>query len=294
MQKPIKVYYVNPQNMGDLLNELIIPKITSRNVEQCLNPLAYHVMGIGSCGSSAWTNRFENPGLSIKAKDYLKIVGGKFNHKPYAIWGTGFFKDFSNRNLKLIRDNVSFIAVRGALSQRIIEKSLGKSIHPVLCDGGILASELISAPVKKKYRIGFVPHFKEHQISEEKGLTKMLSQMEDAIIIDLRNEPISVINQIAECECIVSSSLHGCIVADSFHIPNIRVRISDIPGSGFKFDDYYSGFGIESPELVIKDISDFPNQQQIIDKYKIDAQLVEKKKTDMANCLKRFIQETGI
>lgn len=294
MTKPIKTYYMNPNNMGDLLNELIIPKITSRPIEQCLNPMHFDLMGIGSCGSSVWANRFANPSLHERAKDCIKIVGGKLNHKPCAIWGTGFIRDYSDRNLKLIRNNISFIAVRGVLSKNIIEKSLGNSIDPVLCDGGILASELILEPIDKKYRIGFIPHFKEHGIAGEIGLKQLMDQMDDAVLIDLRNEPISVIKQIAECECIVSSSLHGCIVADSFHIPNIRARISDIPGSGFKFDDYYSGYGIKCQELVIKSASDFPDQQFVKENYKIDAQVVEKKKKDMANCLKRFIAENEL
>ena len=294
MAKPIKTYYYNPNIMGDLLNELLIPKITSRSIEQCLNPMRFDLMGIGSCGSSVWANRFAKPSLAERSKDCIKIVGGKLNHKPCAVWGTGFIRDYTDRNLILIRNNISFIAVRGALSKNIIEKSLGSSIDPVLCDGGILASELISEPINKRYRIGFIPHFKEHRIASEIGLIQLLDQMDDAIMIDLRNEPISVIKQIAGCEYIVSSSLHGCIVADSFHIPNIRVRISDIPGSGFKFDDYYSGFGIECPALIIKDASDFPDPRIIKDKYQIDAQAVEKKKEDMAKCLKRFIVENEL
>jgi len=294
MQNPIRLYYVNPNNMGDLLNELIIPRITDRSIVQCLNPLKFDVMGIGSCGSSVWANRFSNPGLVGRAKDCIKIVGGKLLNKPCAIWGTGFFKDYSDRKLKLIRSNTQFIAVRGALSQRIIEKSLGRQINPVLCDGGILASELIPAPTQKKYRIGFIPHFKEHQVAGDIGLTEMLKHKADAVIIDLRNEPIGVITQIAECECIVSSSLHGCIVADSFNIPNIRVRISDIPGSGFKFDDYYSGFGVASPARVIKGASDFPTEREIIDRYQITPDAVQKKKKDMTDCLNRFIADNKL
>jgi pyruvyltransferase len=294
MNKPIRAYYVNPHNMGDLLNEMIIPKITSREIVQCLNPLKFDVMGIGSCGSSIWANRFDNPTFTERTKDIIKLAGGKFSHKPCAIWGTGFFRDYSDRNLKLIRSNVSFIAVRGALSQEIIEKQLGKSITPVLCDGGILASELITLPVEKLYSIGFIPHFKEHQIASDMGLIEMLSRKSDATVIDLRDNPLDVLKKMAECEYIVSSSLHGCIVADSFHIPNIRVRISDVPGTGFKFDDYYSGFGVKIPEHIIQKASDFPSKTQIVESYQIDFNLVEKKKKDMTDCLISFIKENNL
>ena len=294
MAKPIKVYYVSPNNMGDLLNELIIPQITSRPIKQCLNPVGFDVMGIGSCGGSVWANCFDNPSLYRRVKDTAKIWGGKLNKKPCAIWGTGFIKDFSHQKLRLVRNNISFIAVRGKLSQCIIENALGKNINPVLCDGGILASELLSSLVDKRYRIGFIPHFKEHQVAHDIGLIDMIGQMDDATVIDLREEPIGVIKKIAECECIVSSSLHGCIVADSLHIPNIRVCISDIPGTGFKFDDYYSGYGIESSAVIIRSPSDFPTSKHVIDSYRIRIEDVEKKKVDMIRCLNEFIEKNQL
>lgn len=294
MSRSIKVFYMNPHNMGDLLNELIIPKITSRSIVQCNIPMFFDVMGIGSCGASIWANRFAKPTISRRIKDLIMTAYGKFNTRPCAVWGTGFFKDYSNQNIKLARKNLSFIAVRGALSQGIIEKALGATINPVLCDGGILASELFPQPAIKKYRLGFIPHFKEHSVANKIGIIDKVNRIDSSTVIDLREEPLDVIKKISECELIVSSSLHGCIVADSFHIPNIRVRISDIPGSGFKFDDYYSGFGIRSPELRIQKVSDFPTERQIVDSYQIVPQTVEQKKKDMADCLNRFINENSL
>jgi hypothetical protein len=58
--------------------------------------------------------------------------------------------------------------------------------------------------------------------------------------------PKEVISQIAQCNSILSSSLHGLITADSLRIPNIRIEISTaIRGGDWKFNDYYSAFGIE-------------------------------------------------
>jgi pyruvyltransferase len=53
---------------------------------------------------------------------------------------------------------------------------------------------------------------------------------------------------------VVSSSLHGLIFADSLGIPNVWVKLSDkIIGGSFKFDDYYSCFGVERSPLVLKE-----------------------------------------
>ena len=48
-----------------------------------------------------------------------------------------------------------------------------------------------------------------------------------------------VIHEIAKCEHILSSSLHGLVVADALGIPNGWIKLSDrVVGDGFKFKDY--------------------------------------------------------
>ena len=45
--------------------------------------------------------------------------------------------------------------------------------------------------------------------------------------------------------------MHGLIAADSFCIPNIRIILSDnIIGKDFKYNDYYSVFGIENHNKI--------------------------------------------
>lgn len=66
-----------------------------------------------------------------------------------------------------------------------------------------------------------------------------------SVLIDLREPPIETLNKIAECETIVSSSLHGLVAADSLGIPNMRMKLSNHGfdfNVDFKFDDYYSVF----------------------------------------------------
>jgi pyruvyltransferase len=49
-----------------------------------------------------------------------------------------------------------------------------------------------------------------------------------------------------ECKIVLSSSLHGLVLADSFQIPNKRIVLSNnIIGGDFKFKDYYSGIDNE-------------------------------------------------
>ena len=48
-------------------------------------------------------------------------------------------------------------------------------------------------------------------------------------VIDVRQPPTTVIDRIAECENIVSSSLHGVIIAEVFGVKARWARFSDRP-----------------------------------------------------------------
>jgi hypothetical protein len=60
-------------------------------------------------------------------------------------------------------------------------------------------------------------------------------------VVDVRRGPTAVIKEIAACEHILSTSLHGLIAADSFNIPAVWARREpDLWGGRFKFLDYES------------------------------------------------------
>ncbi len=157
--------------------------------------------------------------------------------------GTGLISDTA---VKL--ESAKFAAVRGELTK----KKLDIDPHTPTGDLGLLAPKLLSnIPTQKKYVVGLVPHFvdKEHpwigKIQKELG--------NSATVIDVQDSAVKVVEKIAECEVIVSSSLHGIIVADSLNIPNVWMELSDkVIGSGFKFWDYNSSIDYEQPSLKIE------------------------------------------
>jgi pyruvyltransferase len=67
----------------------------------------------------------------------------------------------------------------------------------------------------------------------------------DLIVIDVQQQPLEVFTKIDSCRYILSSSLHGLIVADSLGIPNAWLDAPDLIGGRFKFDDYYSALDTE-------------------------------------------------
>ena len=59
------------------------------------------------------------------------------------------------------------------------------------------------------------------------------------------------------CEVIVSSSLHGLIIADAYGIPTVWAKFgNDINGNDFKFYDYYWSLGMSDikPLEIYKDL----------------------------------------
>lgn len=113
------------------------------------------------------------------------------------------------------------------------------------------------------------------------AVTELLGRYENAKFINVKDDPIAVLTEIAQCRCILSSSLHGLIAADSFHIPNLHIVFSDRPlGDGYKFDDYYSAYDVPHLPRDLR-VSAPPDIAEIKDGWRIRPEQVEEKKRQM-------------
>jgi len=100
----------------------------------------------------------------------------------------------------------------------------------------------------RKWRLGVVAHY----IDEDHPLVHELGHQAQVCIISVRLPPSEFAAQIAACDAVVSSSLHGLIFADSLGVPNAHIRSSDrVAGDGYKFRDYYSAYPGESRERQV-------------------------------------------
>lgn len=267
--KELKTYYITYPNMGDHLNVLIMEKIFGYTPVR-RTPINCDISGIGSgLGKFCYADK-----LWLRIAEFFS---GKIWPKTY-VWGTGFMEYRVDR--PFFRKKMIFCATRGELSKKRVEKILGKSLGDIpTCDGGILASELLEKMPEKKYKVGIIPHIKEQN---EKEFKELEDRFENSVIIDLLADPLGVVKQIAECEYIISSSLHGLIVADSFHIPNIHVKVTNnMFGDGFKFDDYFSGYGIEHNQFRASEIT---NEEFIKNHWIVPEEKIEEKKVQMKKC----------
>jgi hypothetical protein len=173
---------------------------------------------------------------------------GRLKERPWTrrvnVWGTG-----SITESKPHKSRHTYHAVRGSFSA---EQITNASIT-TLGDPGLLADQLINpGQIEKRYDVGIVPHYKDH---DHPVTARLQNTLKRATTIDVLAPPKEVITRIAQCRTILSSSLHGLITADSLDIPNRRIQISEnIRGGDWKFDDYYSCFGIRPEKLLAERI----------------------------------------
>ncbi len=111
---------------------------------------------------------------------------------------------------------------------------------PIIGDPGLLAPQLAAAS-PGTINIGVIPHWTDTELWER-------GRCEGAVLIDVRDDPLDVIAQIGSCNRIVSSALHGIIIADAFGIPRraepfLSMRTNKWEGGGFKWADYGSSIG---------------------------------------------------
>jgi|TARA_Y100001968_G_scaffold288320_1_gene290484 hypothetical protein len=210
------------QNFGDYLSPLIVEAVSGRAVKYASLKDA-ELMAIGT----------------ILANEHkAKRFGFK---RRIHIWGAGCGQPeerFSERHY--------YHAVRGSETLRRIA---GSGLTPALGDPGLLAEMLVKRPAQKKYKIGFVPHY----VDRVHPSSVAFAAIDGVHLINVFDEPCEVLRQIAACEFIVSSSLHGLVIADAYGVPNVRVRLSLGLIDELKFDDYYSAFGLRAPECLSAD-----------------------------------------
>lgn len=144
------------------------------------------------------------------------------------VWGSGLIRDEKIDPPQ----GATFLAVRGPLTRG----NIGADIPQVFGDPALLLPKFHTRPVSRSHPVGIVPH----------GVDYAAVTIDDpaVTVIDVTRPWRDVVDAIRSCELIVSSSLHGLVVAEAYGIPAVWVRISDLViGGSFKFHDYLLATG---------------------------------------------------
>lgn len=209
------------RNFGDEISPLLVREIFGREC-RLATPDACEIVAAGSVAEIVRDTKWAN--------------------RP-VLWGTGFLRDEDDQ---IGARDFEVAAVRGARSRDRLEDGREKV---ALGDPGLLADALLTTTPGKTHALGVLPHFLDADVAE----VGWLRHQDGVRLIDATADPRTVVEQIASCETLLSSSLHGLVVADAVGVPNGHLRLSANPfiGGMHKFRDYYSVFADPARHFVL-------------------------------------------
>lgn len=233
--KQIKLVYWNELNLGDLLSPYIVNKLSGVSIRY----KGFYQVGIR--GQIGFLLDFLSGKMSAKAfletlfffEKNLLAVGSiiRWGNKRSTVWGSGFM----NWNESFNGGKV--LAVRGKLTNdKLI--SMGFKGCNVFGDPALLLP-LIVSPVKNKVRdVVIIPHWMEVEYFQQEYGLKFK-------VLDIRTSDVETfIAELTSCRYVLSTSLHGIILAHAYGIPALWIKKGYIETDAFKFHDYFSSVDI--------------------------------------------------
>ncbi|MCK9154708.1 MAG: polysaccharide pyruvyl transferase family protein [Paludibacteraceae bacterium] len=172
------------------------------------------------------------------------VVGSILNWeiKNAVFWGTGIADSKDNIGIKDIR------SVRGYISKTAAMNFGNDCYTASVGDPALILPKIYSSDVKKTNSLAIVPHY----IDLEYFVSKFGSRIR---IINPLQSVENFIDEICSCESILSSSLHGLIIAEAYGVKTRWVKFGNrIGGDGTKFRDHYSSINTVQECL---DLSEF-------------------------------------
>lgn len=202
------------ENFGDLASPYLIEKLSGRKTKH-IKPVAF------------WYRNLLTHYLSTGS-----ILGHA--NKNSVVWGSGIIQQNDSPG------KATFLAVRGPKSrERLL--ALKYDVPEKYGDPALLLPKVYRPDIPKAHKLGIIPHY-----TDFKEVKQQFAHAEEVKIIDVfTNRLESVLDDIISCEQIVSSSLHGVIVAHAYGIPAVWVKFSNkLFGDNIKFYDYFASVGI--------------------------------------------------
>ena len=178
-----------------------------------------------------------NPSLNKNAFFSVGSIIHDARYKTQVIWGSGLISLLAKPKVL-----PKILAIRGPLSLQV----LNLDTNVALGDPALLVPDLFTPKIEtKKYKLGIIPHYVDY----ENFLQRFDNQNEKSfLIMDIKSREVEkFISLLCQCEFVISSSLHGLILAHAYGIPAVWVEFSKrVIGSGFKFVDYLLSVSIET------------------------------------------------
>lgn len=170
----------------------------------------------------------------VNGRKHLYAVGSVITSgiQDATIWGSGILN--TKYTYRLYKRKLDIKAVRGPITHAILS-DYGYNPPKNFGDPAILLPEIyMPTNQKKKHLYGLIMHIDDL-------IDYKRDDEPEVLFIDVRTSDYKFfIDQICACEMIISSSLHGIIVAESYSVPAILLK----PKKDFlKYYDYYYSTG---------------------------------------------------
>lgn len=189
------------RNFGDLLGPWLVQRMTGKEIK--------------------WVPRHE---------PHYITIGSILGHvRPSSVvWGVGSFG--SEGEPKVTTGN-RYLATRGPLTRARLE--MYKQSSPrIYGDPALLVPDYHPAVARQDNKVGLILRWSER-------VRKRNFDVDGVRLIDLETDSIEgTLDAITSCETIVSTSLHGLILADAYGIPNAWLIADTGYGKEHKFWDY--------------------------------------------------------
>lgn len=172
--------------------------------------------------------------VSHPKKAEMLCIGSiaKFARKNTIVLGSG-----TMRRSDRLDPRADWQLVRGPHTRDIVISHGGSC--PAMYGDPALLMPLITGPIEQTDKIGIVPHYVDYEY--------VINTYYGRKVINVLNpDPLDCVRQIGECDKIISSSLHGIIIAHAYGIPAAWVRFSNkLSGDDVKFADYFDSISAD-------------------------------------------------
>lgn len=214
---PLRLFWWNRiANFGDGISPVVVAHVSGRAVVWAA-PDEAEVFAVGSI-------------LRTVARSYR---GGAPDGRRPVIWGSGCLKPVGRGFMA----HVDFAAVRGPRTAEVLR------LGPLpMGDPGLLIRAAMGEDIAPGEEIALVAH---HAHRSDPALRALAGTVPGLRWVDVTDpDPLAVVRAIASCRHVVSSSLHGLVIADAFGRPSTWLDPTGIHAEAtFKFHDYAAAIG---------------------------------------------------
>lgn len=272
-QLTLNMRYLDPDKLGNSILPLNQMKISGRDIADKITELpcyfwkpgkAYRGHNVGDdlnvdlcyalfCPNNRTSQKSKRVDFITTNRNRRKIllVGSVLNHihPGDIVAGVGFYDFQKSQPIEQAMKHglTSIVAVRGPVTCQNLKK-LGYACPKVFVDPALLASAILWPGLKREvvqHPICVVPHGKDSKVFAYVTNNPNLKLVEPST-----HPPLAFVKQLLKCGIVVSSSLHGIILADSFEVPSYWLHGPMTQQRPDKFVDYFLTVGRNTTAFV--------------------------------------------